>query len=390
MQNDYQNIADQTSPLGDRGGYLGDREGFGGNFIIAGGGTGGHIFPAIAIANAIKKIQPNATILFIGAKGKMEMEKVPQAGYEIKGLDIAGFNRSSLIKNIGLPFKIIKSFFQVANIFKTFKADAVIGVGGYSSFPVLKYAQRKGIPTFIHESNSFAGKSNILLGKKATAVFTASDGMENFFPVNKILVTGNPVRQSISHSTVSREEALQFFNLDKNKKTVLVIGGSLGAKSINEAIDKNITFFAENNLQLIWQTGKPYFEKASATVKGIESVFMKDFITQMEYAYAAADIIISRSGAMAVAEICLIGKPVIFVPYPHAAEDHQTANAMALVNKKAARIVKDENAQIELIPALLDLIKNETLQTEMKNNITKLAIRNADEVIANEIINKIK
>ena len=284
MKNEHQNIADQTSPLGDRGGY----------FIIAGGGTGGHIFPAIAIANAIKKIQPNATFLFIGAKGKMEMEKVPQAGYEIKGLDIAGFNRSSLIKNIGLPFKIIKSFFQVANIFKTFKADAVIGVGGYSSFPVLKYAQRKGIPTFIHESNSFAGKSNILLGKKATAVFTASDGMENFFPVNKILVTGNPVRQSISHSTVSREEALQFFNLDKNKKTVLVIGGSLGAKSINEAINKNIEVFKKNNLQLIWQTGKPYFETAKATVEQHKEIFLKDFISQMEYAYGAADVVISR------------------------------------------------------------------------------------------------
>ena len=367
--------------------YLGD---LGGHFIIAGGGTGGHIFPAISIANAIKKIQPNAKFLFIGAEGKMEMEKVPQAGYEIRGLDIAGFNRSSLIKNIALPFKIIKSFYQVAAIFKTFKADAVIGVGGYSSFPVLRYAQRKGIPTFIHESNSFAGKSNIMLGKKATAIFTASANMASFFPANKIQVTGNPVRQSISNSNISKDEGVQFFDLSTTKKTVLVIGGSLGAKSINEAINKNINVFSENNLQLIWQTGKPYFDTASATVKNVEDVFMKDFITQMEYAYAAADIIISRSGAMAVAEICLVGKPVIFVPYPFAAEDHQTANAVSLVVKNAAIIVKDDNAGADLIPALIGLINNEELQNKLKNNITKFAVKNADEVIANAIINKIK
>lgn len=358
-------------------------------YIIAGGGTGGHIFPAIAIANAIKKIQPTANFLFIGAKGKMEMEKVPQAGYEIKGLDIAGFNRSSLIKNIGLPFKIVKSFFQVANIFKTFKADAVIGVGGYSSFPVLKYAQGKNIPTFIHESNSFAGKSNILIGKKATAVFTASDGMEKFFPSNKIMVTGNPVRQTISHSIVSKSEAVQFFGLNENKKTVLVIGGSLGAKSINEAIAKGINDFVENNLQLIWQTGKPYFETAKEIIAGKQDVFMSDFITQMENAYAAADVVISRSGAMAVAEICMVSKPVIFVPYPHAAEDHQTANAKALLDKNAAMMVKDSNAINELMPALLSLVKDDKVQQNLKNNIAKLAVKNADEVIAKEIIKSI-
>jgi UDP-N-acetylglucosamine--N-acetylmuramyl-(pentapeptide) pyrophosphoryl-undecaprenol N-acetylglucosamine transferase len=358
-------------------------------YIIAGGGTGGHIFPAIAIANAIKKIQPTANFLFIGAKGKMEMEKVPQAGYEIKGLDIAGFNRSSLIKNIGLPFKIVKSFFQVANIFKTFKADAVIGVGGYSSFPVLKYAQGKNIPTFIHESNSFAGKSNILIGKKATAVFTASDGMEKFFPSNKIMVTGNPVRQTISHSIVSKSEAVQFFGLNENKKTVLVIGGSLGAKSINEAIAKGINDFVENNLQLIWQTGKPYFETAKEIIAGKQDVFMSDFITQMENAYEAADVVISRSGAMAVAEICMVSKPVIFVPYPHAAEDHQTANAKALLDKNAAMMVKDSNAINELMPALLSLVKDDKVQQNLKNNIAKLAVKNADEVIAKEIIKSI-
>jgi UDP-N-acetylglucosamine--N-acetylmuramyl-(pentapeptide) pyrophosphoryl-undecaprenol N-acetylglucosamine transferase len=377
---EQENILNQTSSVKNDGGF----------FIIAGGGTGGHIFPAIAIANAIKKIRPNAQFLFIGAKGKMEMDKVPQAGYHIEGIDIVGFNRSSLIKNIGLPYKIAKSFFQVASIFKSFKADAVIGVGGYSSFPVLRYAQRKNIPTFIHESNSFAGRTNILLGKKATAIFTASDGMEEFFPSSKIIITGNPVRQTISHSVISKEAAVPVFGLDATKKIVLVIGGSLGAKSINESIDANINFFAENNLQLIWQTGKPYFQKATETVKDLPDVHMKEFITQMEFAYAAADFIVSRSGAIAVAEICIVAKPAIFVPYPFAAEDHQTANAKSLVRKNAGILVKDSDAKNRLIPTLLNLTKDVALQNELKNNITKLAINNADEVIANEILKKLK
>jgi UDP-N-acetylglucosamine--N-acetylmuramyl-(pentapeptide) pyrophosphoryl-undecaprenol N-acetylglucosamine transferase len=357
--------------------------------IIAGGGTGGHIFPAIAIANAIKKMKPDTQFLFVGAKGKMEMEKVPQAGYEIKGLDIAGFNRSSLIKNIGLPFKILKSFLQVSKIIKEFKPHAVIGVGGYSSFPVLRFAQSRMIPTFIHESNSFAGKSNIMLGKKATQIFTASDNMTTFFPANKIVQTGNPVRQSISQSQVSKSGSLKFLGLQENKKTVLVVGGSLGAKSINEAINNSINVFAKNNLQLIWQTGKPYFETATATVKGHDEIVMKDFITQMEYAYGAADVVISRSGAMAVAELCLVKKPVIFVPYPHAAEDHQTANAKALVEKNAALMVKDADAENDLVNTLLKLIADENLQNELKNNISTLAVKNADEVIATKILQAI-
>ncbi len=357
--------------------------------VIAGGGTGGHVFPAIAIANAIKKIKPQAEFLFVGAKGKMEMEKVPQAGYEIKGLDIAGFNRSSLIKNISLPFKIVKSFFQVSTIFKQFKPDVVIGVGGYSSFPVLRFAQSKNIPTFIHESNSFAGKSNIMLGKKAVKIFTASDSMQQFFAEEKIILTGNPVRQAISHNSVTKELALNYFGLDQHKKTVLVVGGSLGAKSINETIDKNIVVFEQNNLQLIWQTGKPYFEKATATVNAVEGIYMKDFITQMEYAYAAADIVVSRSGAMAVAELCLVKKPVILVPYPFAAEDHQTANAKALVNKDAAIMISDINVQNELIPTLLKLCGNEAAQESMKENIAALAVNNADEIIALQILKAI-
>ncbi len=357
--------------------------------IIAGGGTGGHIFPAIAIANAIKKMKPDTQFLFVGANGKMEMEKVPQAGYNIKGLDIAGFNRSSLIKNIGLPFKILKSFLQVSKIIKEFKPHAVVGVGGYSSFPVLRFAQSKKIPTFIHESNSFAGKSNIMLGRKATKIFTASEDMKAFFPEAKTVLTGNPVRQSISHSETSKSGSLKFLGLLENKKTVLVVGGSLGAKSINEAINKNIDVFAKNNLQVIWQTGKPYFDTAKATVNGHNEIFLKDFISQMEYAYGAADVVISRSGAMAVAELCLVKKPVIFVPYPYAAEDHQTANAMALVNKKAALMVKDADAGNELVNTLLKLIADENLQSELKNNMSTFAVKNADEIIAVQILQAI-
>jgi UDP-N-acetylglucosamine--N-acetylmuramyl-(pentapeptide) pyrophosphoryl-undecaprenol N-acetylglucosamine transferase len=363
--------------------------GGGGCIIIAGGGTGGHIFPAIAIANAIKKMQPQTQFLFVGAKGKMEMEKVPQAGFDIKGLDIAGFNRSSLIKNIGLPFKLIKSFFQVKQIFKNFQPTAVVGVGGYSSFPVLRYAQSKGIKTFIHESNSFAGKSNILLGKKATKVFTASDGMEKFFPKEKIMITGNPVRASISQSKVTREEGIQFFGLNPEKKTILSIGGSLGAKSINEAIDKNIGEFEKNGLQLIWQTGKPYAEKGKQAAAGKSNIWANDFITQMEYAYASGDVVISRSGAMAIAELCVAKKPVVLVPFPFAAEDHQTVNAQNLVNKNAGIMVKDSEALDKLITAIIALTKNEQQQNELKTNIGKLGITNADEIIAKEILSSI-
>jgi len=357
--------------------------------IIAGGGTGGHIFPAIAIANAIKKLQPDAEILFVGAKGRMEMEKVPQAGYKIEGLDIAGFNRSSLIKNVGLPFKLVKSFFQVKRIVQSFKPDAVIGVGGYSSFPVLRYAQSKGIKTFIHESNSFAGKSNMMLGKKATEIFVATDGMEKFFPAQKIKIVGNPVRVSISQSRITREEGIRFFELDPNKKTVLSVGGSLGAKSINEALDKHLDEFEKNDLQLIWQTGKPYAARGRERAAVVNNIWVDDFITQMEYAYAAADVVISRSGAMAVTELCVMKKPVVFVPFPFAAEDHQTVNAQTLVNKNAAVMIKDSEAMDKLVPTIISLIKDEQKQNELKNNIERLAVTNADEIIAKEILNQI-
>ena len=375
--NDFKN-----PPLGGRGAGL--------HIIIAGGGTGGHIFPAVAIANAIKHMQPDADILFVGAKGKMEMEKVPQAGYKIEGLDIAGFNRSSLIKNIGLPLKLVKSFFQVKKIFKNFKPMAVIGVGGYSSVPVLKYAQSQGIKTFIHESNSFAGKTNIMLGKNATKIFVAIDGMEKFFPANKIIISGNPVRASITNNQISREKAILFFGLDPEEKIVLSVGGSLGAKSINEALDNHIAAFEKNNLQLIWQTGKPYADKGKQAGAGKTNIWVNDFINQMEYAYAAADVVISRSGAMSVGELCVMKKPVLFVPYPFAAEDHQTVNAKKLVDKNAALMIKDSDAAEKLVATIIALAKDEQKQAELKQNISKLAITDAAEVVAREVLRAIE
>jgi UDP-N-acetylglucosamine--N-acetylmuramyl-(pentapeptide) pyrophosphoryl-undecaprenol N-acetylglucosamine transferase len=358
--------------------------------IIAGGGTGGHIFPAIAIANALKEIDKSIEILFVGAKGKMEMEKVPQAGYKIEGLDIAGFNRSSLIKNFGLPFKLLKSLFQVRSIFSEFKPDAVIGVGGYSSFPVLRLAQAKRIPSFIHESNSFAGKSNIMLGKKATKVFTGTDGMENFFPANKIVITGNPVRKGIAQSAIGKKEGAEFFSLDPTKKIVLVVGGSLGAKSINEAIDKHLDSLLRAGLQLIWQTGKLYVSKAME--KGVENknVWVNAFINQMEYAYAAADIVVSRAGAMSVAELCVVKKPVLFVPYPHAAEDHQTVNAQQLVKRNAALMVKDNEALDKVVPMIIELAKDDAKQQELRANISAFAILDADKKIAEQVLKIIR
>ncbi len=358
--------------------------------IIAGGGTGGHIFPAIAIANALKRIDTSIEILFVGAKGKMEMEKVPQAGYKIEGLDIAGFNRSSLIKNISLPFKLVKSFLQVRTIVKNFHPDAIIGVGGYSSFPVLRFGQAKKIPTFIHESNSFAGKSNMLLGKKATKVFVASDGMEKFFPKEKIVVTGNPVRANISQSVVTRTQGIKFFSLNENKKTVFAVGGSLGAKSINEAISKHLDELLDVGLQLIWQTGKLFAEPARERVRGKSSVWVGDFINQMDCAYAAADIVISRAGAMAIAELCVAKKPVLFVPYPYAAEDHQTVNAKNLVSKNAALMVRDDEALDKIVPIIIDLARDENKQNELKQNIGRLAIADADKRIAEEVLKLIQ
>lgn len=355
--------------------------------IIAGGGTGGHIFPAIAIANAMKQLAPDTVFLFIGALGKMEMEKVPQAGFEIVGLPITGFNRSSLIKNIGLPFKLIKSFFKVSSVVEKFKPDAVIGVGGYSTYPVLRYAQSKGIPTFIHEANSFAGKSNRMLGKKATMIFTATDGMEKFFPAEKIVITGNPIRSSIANNLIDRQTALASFGLKEDKATILSVGGSLGALSINESILSHLDLLEKNNLQLIWQTGKGFITKAKQFTQEKPNVFVSDFITKMEDAYSAADIVISRSGAMSIAELCVVGKPVVFVPFPYAAEDHQKVNAKKLVDKGAALMIEDKEALEKLVPTVIELSQNKIKQEQLIQNIQQLKMVDADQKVAKEILN---
>ena len=357
--------------------------------IIAGGGTGGHIFPAVAIANALKKIDPAIDILFVGAKGKMEMEKIPEAGFPIIGIDIAGYNRSSLIKNISLPYKLVQSYFQVTKILKSFNPDAVIGVGGYSTFPVLRLAQTKKIPTFIHEANSLPGKSNLMLAKRASRIFAPSEGMEKYFAAERIIVSGNPVRDIFSKN-ISKEEALNFFGLKPGIKTVLVIGGSLGAKSINTIIEENIDIFKKNNLQLIWQTGKEFAGNAARAEEERTNIWTNAFINQMEYAYAAADVVIARAGAMTVAEICVVRKPAIFVPYPFAAEDHQTSNSLFLTKKNAAMMVADKDVKTLLIPTLLELINNEEKIKEIENNISRVNNKKADEIIATEILKIIK
>jgi UDP-N-acetylglucosamine--N-acetylmuramyl-(pentapeptide) pyrophosphoryl-undecaprenol N-acetylglucosamine transferase len=357
--------------------------------IIAGGGTGGHIFPAIAVAQAIQRLQPDAVILFVGAQGKMEMEKVPQAGYQIVGLTIAGFNRQNIFKNLTLPFKLVKSFIQVRTIFNQFKPNAVFGVGGYSSFPVLKYAQAKGIPSFIHEANAFAGKANQWLGANATKIFTGTKGMEQFFPFQKIQITGNPVRQNIAMGAIDKEAALLQFGLLPNHFTLLIIGGSLGATSMNQAVQQNLAAFEKRGIQLIWQTGKPNASMYQAAASQFGNVFVDSFIHDMSAAYAAADMVVSRSGAMAVAEIAMTGKACIFVPYPHAAEDHQTFNAEVLVKEQAARMIADKNVVAELFPMIETLIDNKAVLNEMQTKIKSFAWENADQVIAAEIIHEI-
>lgn len=358
--------------------------------IIAGGGTGGHIFPAIAVAQAIQKLQPNAAILFVGAKGKMEMQKIPQAGFQIEGLSIAGFNRTNMFKNVTLPFKLIKSFFQVRNIFKRFKPNAVFGVGGYSSYPVLKFAQTKNIPTFIHEANAFAGKSNQWLGNNATMIFAGTNGMEKFFPAHKIQVTGNPVRQNIINAAISKQASLLKFGLQPGRLTILIIGGSLGAASINKAIMDNLKQFESNTMQLIWQTGTPNAKVYEQAASEYANIYVNTFIDDMSAAYTAADIVVSRSGAMAVAEICITGKACVFVPYPYAAEDHQTFNAMQLVKEEAACLVKDEDTNVKLIPTLMSLVNDASWVLNLQSKISKFARIDADKLIAEAILNKIE
>ncbi len=355
--------------------------------IIAGGGTGGHIFPAVAIAHALKKLRPQTQLLFVGAKGKMEMEKVPLEGFEIVGLDIVGFNRTHLLKNILLPFKLLKSFTGARSILRRFQPHAVVGVGGYASFPVLNAAQGKNIPTLIQEQNSYAGKSNKILSRRAKRVCVAYEGMEQFFPKEKLELTGNPVRQSIVANSISKEAACAKMDLNPQKQTVLIVGGSLGAASINEAIHAHLDELVAADLQLIWQTGKHYAETATEASKPhTESVKVFEFIREMEVAYAAADLVISRAGALAIAELCIVAKPVIFVPYPFAAEDHQTQNAMALTKKNAALMVSNSDAKTKLIPALKKLLSDTAMQKEMQHQLKEMAITDADARIADCVI----
>lgn len=361
-------------------------------FIISGGGTGGHIFPAIAIANALKKRLPNAEILFVGAKDKMEMEKVPAAGYKIEGLWISGLQRKLTFANFLFPFKLISSMFRAKKIIKEFKPDVVIGVGGFASGPTLKMAVSAGVPALIQEQNSYPGITNIMLSKKVNRICVAYDGMEKYFPKDKIVMTGNPVRQDIISLEGKKERGLGFFGLNPDKKILLIIGGSLGARSINESIQDGLREFRKKGIQVIWQTGKTYYSIAEEAVKEFapDNIKAYDFVTKMDYAYAVADLVVSRAGASSVSELCLVKKPAILVPYPFAAEDHQTKNAMALVNHGAALLVKDADTKKELVNKAIELINDDDARAKLSANIDKLAMRDSADVIANEVINLVK
>lgn len=357
--------------------------------IISGGGTGGHIFPAIAIANALKKLDANTEILFVGASGKMEMEKVPAAGYKIIGLDIQGFQRSSLFKNLLLPFKIVKSVIKSLKIIKDFKPNVVVGVGGYASGPLLYAASLKRIPYLIQEQNSYAGLTNKFLAKNAQKICVAFDGMEAFFPSDKIIKTGNPVRKDSIAIANKKEEALTFFELNGNKKTILVVGGSLGAGTLNNCLMAGLNQLQTANVQVIWQTGKYYYkgiiERFDNQSKDL-GIRIYEFLNRMDLAFAVSDVIISRAGAGTIAELCLVNKPILIVPSPNVAEDHQTKNANALVNKNAAILIHDKHAEAELIDQTLKLLADETLMKTLAQNISELGLPDADEQIAQEII----
>lgn len=354
--------------------------------IIAGGGTGGHIFPALAIADKIKKEYSNSELLFVGAEGKMEMERVPKAGYDIMALPVVGMERKKLWKNIAVLFKLFQSNRKAKKILSEFKPDIVIGVGGYASFPILKMAQNLGIPTLIQEQNSFAGKSNKWLGKRADAICVAYDEMDTFFPRNKIVKTGNPVREQIKIFDFSNSEIKREFNLSKDKKTIGIVGGSLGAMSINKTIEKNCKTWIEKGYQIIWQTGKVY--TPPSFVKELPGLIVADFFENIEKLYAASDIIISRAGALACAELAIVGKPVIFVPYPYAAENHQYSNALSFVEAGAAFLVADNEVDNQLPKAVNNILENENLQREMQAKMKGLALWEAEDLIWKEI-NKI-
>lgn len=358
--------------------------------IVSGGGTGGHIFPAVSIANAIKAEYPDAEILFVGAEGRMEMQRVPAAGYKIIGLPIAGFDRKNLLKNVVVLYKIAKSQWKARKIIKEFKPHVVVGVGGYASGPTLKTAGQMGIPTLIQEQNSYAGVTNKLLAKSAKKICVAYDGMERFFPAEKIIKTGNPVRQNLLDAKVTKAEATESFGLDPKKRTVLVIGGSLGARTVNESILQHIEDIREaKDVQFIWQTGKYYSEEihmALAKEDPVQNMKVTDFIANMDNAYAAADLVISRAGASSISELCLLKKPCILVPSPNVAEDHQTKNALALSTKGAAIFVKDSDARNELIPLALKTVVDDAQLASLSENVGKLAYHDSAKKIADEVV----
>lgn len=374
------------------------------HIIISGGGTGGHIFPAVSIANAIKELRPDAEILFVGAEGRMEMQRVPDAGYKIIGLPIAGFDRKHLWKNFAVLMKLVRSQWKARSIIKQFKPQVAVGVGGYASGPTLKTAGMMGVPTLIQEQNSYAGVTNKLLAKKACKICVAYEGMEKFFPAEKIIMTGNPVRQNLLKHSISHEEAAKYFGLNQAKKIILILGGSLGARTINQTLTAELETIRKNaDIQFIWQTGKIYIEQvrdAITTITGeavhhphinaIPNLYVTDFIKDMANAYAAADLVISRAGAGSISEFCLLHKPVILVPSPNVAEDHQTKNALALVDKDAAIYVKDIEAREKLLPIALETVADDNKLKKMSDNIAKLALPDSATIIAKEVLKLIK
>lgn len=360
--------------------------------MISGGGTGGHIFPAIAIAKAVQEQLPQAEFFFVGAKGKMEMEKIPEAGFPIEGLWISGFQRKLSLQNLMFPFKLISSLVKARSIIKSFKPHVVIGVGGFASGPTLKMAASLGIQCLIQEQNSYPGITNKLLAKQVKKICVAYDGMEKYFPEDKIVYTGNPIRKQVIDIEGKRQESIEFFNLEAAKKTILVVGGSLGAQSVNRSISEHIQSWSKLEAQVIWQTGKTGYEEAKDIIdkSGAQNIHVYDFIKRMDLAYAACDLIISRAGAIAISEISAVGKAVIFVPYPYAAEDHQTKNAQQLVDKEAAILIKDNQVSEELFPVTESLLKDADRMKSMELEIKKLGVRDADDIIAQEVIQLIK
>jgi len=356
--------------------------------IISGGGTGGHIFPAVSIANALMRLEPQMEILFVGANGRMEMDKIPAAGYKIIGLDIQGINRKSLLKNLLLPFKLLKSIRRSKEIIRDFNPDAVVGVGGYASGPLLHAAGQMGIPYLIQEQNSYAGITNKKLGKKAAKICVAFDGMEQFFPPEKIVFTGNPIRRDVVAVAGKEFEARELLGLDQTAKTVLLTGGSLGARTLNDCMLAGLKKLRANNIQVIWQCGSFYYQQLAEMLaeNQMSDVYLKPFLHRMDLAYAAADVIIARAGAGTIAELCAVGKPVVLVPSPNVAEDHQTKNALALTTKEAAVMVEDIRAKEHLIDTVIDLIGNSGKCAELATHIKQLVMLDADEVIAKEVL----